>query len=420
MQSPIESPERTAEADRYVLIAGHVLFTVLLAIGTIRAVLTTSTEWAPICAAVVTALWYCAGAVWASRQPGALIPRLWLLGLIVLWFGLISLSSEFIWLAFLLAMLIWHLFPPRAALPLVITVTVATVVAFGIHQGQWVIGAILGPTVGIASAVVMTGVYQGLRAQSEERRRLLQELMATQQALAAREREAGMLGERERLAREIHDTVGQSLASVALLLRAALAPAKSDDPQSERDNQLRTALETTLAALAETRQFIRGLDPVAIERNGLTQALGALAQESTELGLPTEFRHDGAVRTLDTSVQVALLRAAQEAMSNARKHARARHATITLTFQGDEISIDIVDDGAGFDPAAVGGIRADGSGYGLTSMRARITERGGELTIESEPGRGTAVRATVPVEPAPIEPAAAEPSSADERPGVPS
>nr|WP_237421824.1 sensor histidine kinase [Gordonia sp. SID5947] len=239
----------------------------------------------------------------------------------------------------------------------------------------------------------MTEIYQRLRAQSEERRRLLDELTRTQQVLAAREREAGRLAERERLAGEIHDTVGQSLASVIMLLHAALGqPAPAD-----RSAQLRTALDTATGALAETRRFVLGLNPVTLERDGLTNALRSLADDSSASGLRTVFEQHGNSRPLPTAVQVALLRAAQEALSNARRHAGANSATMTLTYQSDEVSIDVVDDGHGFDPTAHDGPRRDGTGYGLTAMRGRLSQQGGDVSIESGSGTGTAVRARIPV-----------------------
>ncbi|WAC53823.1 sensor histidine kinase [Gordonia sp. SL306] len=382
------------EADRHVLLAGHVLFAVLLALGAVRAAMASSTPVVPVLAALATAGWYGVGAVWVSRKRGR-IARLWLAGLILIWLGLVVLSGEFVWLAFLLALLVWHLFPVRAAIPIEVTIALAAAIGFAAHQGRWVAGAIFGPVIGVACAAVMTEIYQRLRAQSDERRRLLEELMRTQEALAIREHEAGRLAERERLAREIHDTVGQSLASVIMLLRAALRPSTPTD----RSEQLHTALDTATGALAETRRFVLGLNPAALERDGFTQALRSLADDSSAFGLRTDFEQHGTPRMLPTGAQVALLRAAQEALSNARRHAAAESATMTLTYQDDEVSIDVVDDGVGFDPAAHEGLRADGTGYGLTAMRSRLAERGGDVTVESEAGAGTAVRATIPVVP---------------------
>ena len=117
--------------------------------------------------------------------------------------------------------------------------------------------------------------------------------------------------------------------------------------------------------------------------------------EANGLGFPTQFQQHGTPRSVDTAVEVALFKAAQEALTNARKHSQASGATLTLTYQPYEVSVDVVDAGVGFDPATVSR-RPDGTGYGFTSKRSRITERGGELTVESEPGGGTAVRATIP------------------------
>lgn len=369
------------------MLAGHALFAVLLAVGAVRAA-----SPAVLAAAVAAAAWYVVGALWASRQRPA-VARAWLAGLVLLWLGMVAVSAEFVWLAFLLAMLAWHLLPPRWAVPVEALLAAASVAAFAAERGALTAPAVLGPVIGITSAAGMTEVYQRLRRQSEERRQLLDKLVRTQRSLAALEREAGRLAERERLAGEIHDTVGQSLGSVVLLLRAALGAAPSEEARAA---QLRTALSTAVAAVAETRRFVQGLGPAGLADAGLVDALRALAGQGAALGLPTAFSVHGEPLPLPTPVQVALLRAAQEALSNARRHARATAATVTLTFLDDEVSVDVVDNGAGFDPAAAGR-RADGTGFGLGLMRARVAEQGGDLIVESEPGGGTALRATIPV-----------------------
>ncbi|QDQ98098.1 sensor histidine kinase [Tomitella fengzijianii] len=409
-----------------MLLAGHVLFTVLLVIGTVRAVaggpLTATGPVAPLVLAVITAAWYGAGAARVAGDAADRRSHAWLAGLLLLWLALVGVSGEFIWLAFLLAMLVWHLVPARVAAPVDIGVAVVAVVGFAWHQGEVQAGAVIGPAVGIASAVVMTEIYHRLRAQSEERRRLLEQLVRTQAALADRERAAGRLAEREHLAREIHDTVGQSLSSVILLLRAALAdtaltgaaddhpdgrtPAPPSSAAPDPDGaqrahhahriQLQTALDSTLAALGETRRLVRGLDPESIEKHGLRTALEALAVENRAMGVRTTFTEHGAPHPLPRRSEVALLRAAQEAVTNTRKHADADSVAITLTHQEDETSVDIVDNGRGFDAHAPLPPQLDGSGYGLAAMRARIGECDGDVVVESGDGHGTAVRATVP------------------------
>ncbi len=405
--APSDRP-RQAGADRYVLIAGHVLFTVLLVIGTVRAVagsaLTATGPIPPLVLAAITAGWYIAGAVWVVGAVERRRARVWLAGLVLLWLALVGMSAEFVWLAFLLAMLVWHLLPMRPAVAIDCGVAVAAVTAFAWHQGEVLAGAVLGPAVGIASAAVMTEIYHRLRAQSEERRMLLDELVRTQEALAARERAAGRLSERERLARDIHDTVGQSLSSVILLLRAALGGTARSEAEQAHRTQLQTALDSTLAALGETRRLVRGLAPESIEKHGLRAALTDLAADNRSLGVRTTFTEHGPARPLTTAAEVALLRAAQEAVANARSHAAADSVAITLTYQDDEASVDVVDDGRGFDADAAPPTRADGSGYGLAAMRNRIAEAGGTVVVESAPGRGTALRATVPTDPAAVGP----------------
>ena len=145
------------DQDETVLAAGHVLFAVLLIIGTVRASFECTPAAVPIVAAAVTAAWYVLGAVRAPSAGAGRI-RVWLAGLVLAWLVLIVISGEFVWIAFLLAMLVWHLLPRRVAIPTVVLVAVATVVAFGAHRGEWLVGAIIGPIIGIASAVVITEV----------------------------------------------------------------------------------------------------------------------------------------------------------------------------------------------------------------------------------------------------------------------
>lgn len=373
--------------DRHVMAAGHVLFAILLMLGTIRASIDAQAPWIPVCAAVVFTAWYAAGAVWVPRHDGAL-RRTWMGGLITIWLGLLLISGEFVWMAFLLALLVWHLFPMRAAVVLEIGVALASVIGFAAHLGYWASGAVLGPVIGVGCAAGMTEIYQRMRAQSEERRRLLTELTRTQQALADREREAGRMAERERLAREIHDTVGQSLASVIMLLRAAL------DSQTENARMVHigTAVDTASAALAETRRVVRGMSSTA---DDLPVALRTLVDDTTALGMATSFEVHGDRGAVAAPARHALIRATQEALANARRHSGADALAVTLTYQADEVSVDVVDDGHGFDPQTVG-VRSDGSGFGLVAMRGRLSEVGGDVIVESDDQVGTAVRVTVP------------------------
>ncbi|WP_425413366.1 sensor histidine kinase [Micromonospora pallida] len=118
--------------------------------------------------------------------------------------------------------------------------------------------------------------------------------------------------------------------------------------------------------------------------------------------MPAEVRTTGTPRPLHPQVEVTLLRAAQEALTNAAKHADATRVGLTLSYMEDVVTLDVRDDGAGFDPALLAGLPADGpvdGGFGLVAMRQRVTGVGGHLAVESEPGGGTAISATVPALP---------------------
>lgn len=390
----------TGVLDRVVFISGQVLFVVLVAVGTVRTL--QLGDYVPGMWVLVTAVtgWNILGSLQViGRGPRA--QRIWLAGLLLGWAGLVAVGAEFVWLAFLLAMLVWHLLPRRWAAPTVLVIMVVAVVGFAWHRGGLQVAAVIGPVIGIASAVVFTELYARISAQSEERRRLLDELLRTQRALAVREREAGRLAERERLAGDIHDTVGQALASVILLLRAAGSDTATP---AARATQLDTALSTAQTALAETRRLVRGLVPESIEKHGLRRSLQALAEESTALGIATSYAEHGFAGAtpalLPTATEESLLRAAQEAVANARNHGAPTHVAITVTRLADAVTVDVIDDGSGFDPtgAAAAPQRPDGSGYGLRAMHSRISACDGSVVIESEPGQGTAVQVTVPIE----------------------
>jgi signal transduction histidine kinase len=246
-------------------------------------------------------------------------------------------------------------------------------------------------------------------AQSIERRALIAELTATRRDLAAAEREAGVAEERARFAREIHDTLAQGFASVVTHLEAADACLDADTERARRD--VRAAEEVARASLAEARTLVWALRPETIATAGLPAAIERVAGAAGGAGGPAvAVTISGRLRTLHPEVEVTLLRAAQEALANARRYAAASHVAVTLTYFTDEVSLDVIDDGCGFDAPA--GARS--GGMGLLGMRERAERLGGTVAIESTIGEGTAVAVTLPAieppVPAPI-PAAVGPSS---------
>lgn len=255
----------------------------------------------------------------------------------------------------------------------------------------------IGPALGAAVAVAVVWGYQALYRESERRRRLIEELTAARADLAAAQHTAGVLAERERLAREIHDTLAQGLSSIQLLLRAA-ERALPDRPAAAASHVVR-ARETAVGNLAEARRFVAALTPPALEGTTLAGALERLcATTSAQHPVAVRFRLAGTPRALSTAVEVALLRIAQSAVSNTVRHARATTGEVTLSHLDDGVRLDVVDDGAGFDPGGLPAPDPAAGGFGIAAMRARTRALHGTLVLESSPGGGTALSARFPLD----------------------
>ncbi len=366
--------------------AEQVLFVALLAVGAIRDVVDNRHPVGTALGALALAGWYGLGVVADRRRTLA-----WLMILTGGWAGLVVLSVDFTFLAFALFLLYLRLLPLRAALPAVALLTAGVIAAVGSHRGHLDSAAIVGPIIGAAVATVITVVYQDLRRESETRARLVAELTAAQDRLAVTQRQAGSLAERERLAHEIHDTIAQSLSSIILVLRTAR------DAPTPAPRQIDTAIDVARGALEDTRRLVRALTPAELVGRSLPEALRRLVDTNVTFGLNVRLTVDGDPYPLPTPVGVALLRAAQEALANVRSHADARHVGLTLAYQSQAVSLDVADDGLGFDPDRPPVGPTTGTGIGLAAMRARLAEVGGTLIIEAAPGNGTAISATIPI-----------------------
>ncbi|WP_238006107.1 sensor histidine kinase [Dactylosporangium sp. AC04546] len=369
----------------------HVLFVGLLMLGVAGAWRTGSRHWVLAAGAVGVASWYLVGMLLARRSRARWQAAGWL---VVLTAGCAALavgSVSFVWLAFPLFLLYTQLLPLAASVPAVALATVGTIAAIALDRGRLDAPAVVGPLVGAAIAVVITVVYRDLAEQVRQRAELIDELTAARDQLAAAERRAGVLAERERLAREIHDTITQSLTGIVLVLRTARDTDPAQVPALHA--QLDTAITAARAALTDTRRLVRALTPAELASRSLPEALGRIVADQPGAG--TRLHVEGEPVGLPTPVAVTLLRGAQEALANVRAHARARRVEVTLTFLPEAISLDVVDDGIGFDPALPVG-PSTGTGLGLAGLRARAAEVGGSIEVDSAPGRGTALNLTVP------------------------
>jgi signal transduction histidine kinase len=287
---------------------------------------------------------------------------------------------------------------------------------------------------------------------SEANRRLeatLAENAGLQQQLLTQAREAGVMDERQRMAREIHDTLAQGLTGIITQLQAAEQAA--DDPAGWR-RHFEAATGLARESLSDARRSVEALRPESLETGRLSEALAQVAGSwSTLHGIPAQVTTTGTARPMPPEAEFALLRTAQEALANVARHARATRVGVTLSYMEHEVALDVRDDGRGFDPAKLcaaaagnraaadlaarepgsgrtapapavpsgvavsaghglaglsvgtgprpanaGGANGDG-GFGLVAMRQRIESLAGTLQVESEPGFGTGISACIPV-----------------------
>jgi signal transduction histidine kinase len=216
--------------------------------------------------------------------------------------------------------------------------------------------------------------------------------------LMVQAREAGVLDERQRMAREIHDTLAQGLAGILTQLQAA--EQKLDEPATV-SRHVTNAMNLARDSLTEARRTVHAVQPQVLAEARLPDAIGDVARRWSEVNhVDVVLTTTGDPRPMHSDVEVTLLRAAQEALTNVAKHARASRVGLTLSYMEDIVTLDVRDDGVGFEPNAK---RANGSangGFGLAGMRQRVQRLAGRLDIESEPDGGTAISASVPAIPA--------------------
>jgi signal transduction histidine kinase len=217
--------------------------------------------------------------------------------------------------------------------------------------------------------------------------------------LVEQARRAGLIGERQRLAHEIHDTLAQGFASIIMNLEAADAILPGG-PSTQAQWHLGQARLTARESLAEARRLVWALRPRLLEEAPLPEALSRLTEHLSEASsIAAHTTITGSPRLLPPEVEATLFRVAQEALTNVRKHARANRADLTLSYMHDRVALDTRDDGTGFDPDNTGD--ATGSpreaGFGLKTMRERVERLGGTLSIESTPGEGTTLAVELPL-----------------------
>ena len=206
-------------------------------------------------------------------------------------------------------------------------------------------------------------------------------------------REVAVLGERNRMAREIHDTMAQGFTGIVLQMEAA--EQSLDGNSQDLADHLDRARSLAREGLQEARRSVWGLLPQALEQNTLDGALQNEIQRFEAGGAEkVAFSLTGISRELPTDAQTVLLRICQESLANVRRHAKAGEVTVDLDYQEREVSLKIVDNGVGFDSIAQKGKR--GLSFGLIGMQQRAQQLNGQLRVSSTEGQGTTVELTVP------------------------
>lgn len=369
-------PAPSSRIDGRIDAVVHAGFAVLMVASAVRYVMRHSPAdnlWTVALAGAVCAL-YAVTAVLAHRRPAhhrqPWIP--WLIALVAAWAVLVIVAPSFAWCSFAIFFLVRTAFRGWAAY-LAGGVTAAATAVGLFRMSDWTdVAMLLGP---LAAGALLTLIYDKIERDQEQ--------------LSAREREAGIATERERVSREIHDTVTQGLASSLLLLEAA----QRSWPDAGAQTDVAKATGLLRRNLADTRSLVHELSAPGLETGPLPEALEHAARQYVD---SISVQVTGEARPLPSEVRHALLRVTQSAVANIKLHAHADHASVTLGYLPDAVTLDVFDDGRGFDPGAVPPPSETG-GYGLRAMRQRVEQLGGELSVESTPGEGTIIAAQLPL-----------------------
>ena len=316
------------------------------------------------------------------------------------------------------------------------------------NLSKWAVAAV--------ATVVLTGLFGkpiDLLAETNMRNQeLVEQLQARNAQIARLSHLEGTARERERIAREMHDTIAQGLASILALARAAaaeVAQAGGAGANRQASRHLAMIVELAQEGLDDTRRMIADASPRALDGRGLAEAVGRAADRLEREGIAVARSLDSTLPPLPQPARVAILRIAQEAIANVARHSRAANVAVSLRSVAGAAVLEVRDDGVGFDPATAGAVDAEGgsssnqaalrsrpesadegraglarvrrvwqrgrlgrapegddSGFGIPDMRGRAADLGGSVSIDSSPGSGTRVLARIPVEAPAVEDAA--------------
>lgn len=344
--------------------------------------------------AAAFALWHWQAAVRHPEWEGRPQMLLWFAGVLAFTWVLLDRHSSFTFLVYGLYPQVFGLLNRyRYSLPAAVALTVLVFWRTGMLTPTDLTGAALLSVGGSVLLAVLIGAFiTALVRQIEARQQALDALAATRAQLAVTSRHAGILEERERLAREIHDTVAQGFTGIVMQLEAS-EQALDADPGRAREH-LDRARRSARDSLREVRRAVHALRPEALEGATLAEAIRRTGRRwSDETGIPADLAVTGDVVPLPPAAEIALLRTAQEALTNIARHAKASKATLRLSYTPAEVVLAVADDGAGFDVSRPD----DRGGRGLQGIAERAATLDGRASVDSRPDNGTTVTVTLPI-----------------------
>lgn len=386
--SSIDGPPFPERVWRMALVALHIAFVLLVALAAADIALSSShgqRRLVGLIALGVLAVAYLSlgraalGQEAAARAVGYLVVMTACVGAVA-WS-----NPGALFLLFIVYPQVWFLVeqarPGAVWTALIFSSSTAGVVVAVVQMHHRVFGAISSQLLGVAFSLVI-GIWTAQVLEHNRRQSvLIADLERAQSELATAHHERGVLAERERVARDVHDTLAQGYTSIVMLAQTAAASAD----RSVTQERLALIEEVARDNLQEARTLVGALSPVEIDGTTLREALTHLVDRfARETGTGVTLHLDADTTGLTRADEVVLLRAAQEALSNARRHAAATAVSLRLERAGHEIAVRVTDDGIGFVPPTP-------SGSGLAGLRRRLEQAGGSLEVESELGSGTQV-----------------------------
>lgn len=307
-----------------------------------------------------------------------------------LWAAVTLAAPSFAWVAVPLSFIVLR------SLPLVPGGVTVLAMACVVVTAGWRLTERFDPTLVVGPlglAGIAVAAYHALQREAEHRQSLLDDLTRAQERLAAEQRTVGALRERTRLAREIHDSVGQGLSSIVLLLDAARRGWETD-PERAREN-VTMAEGSARHELLEVRRVIGDLAPPDIHTaEDLVRAIEASLRRDTPPEIDVELRVEGDAASIRPEAVNLVLATVRGAIANSVEHAQASRIVVTMAFHPGRFTLDVHDDGRGFDIEAP--LAPGDRGRGLAGMRSRAEEVGGTISVESTPGEGTIVSLHLP------------------------